>query len=868
MRIKPTWLLLGLCWLSLPGSAPAAITNNWDNLILGAPGDTLVASGVIYRNISIVVQPGTGIYLPPNQTSDSTKWSLQLVAPFIYIGGTLCAEGVSFATTGQGVAGSNSNSGTGGSGYGGAGGLGQNNPGTGGAVYGADNLEHPGSAGTGNPYGGGGSIRIDAETLTLAATALINARASQYVSHTTGGGGSGGGIFLNGINTYLAGGYTLTVDGGPGQISGLYGVYNFLTHTWHYFTSAGGGGGGGGRIKIYKYPYSSNSLFHDNGGTLSAAGGPGGGGSPLPAAAGQTGQIAFTQGYIPYAPELQSPSDGAQVGLEPTLLFYGTDIKNSQFFQFQIQADTSATFSSGALVTENQLVPDAGWGGQPYYKYGQMAAYTFQAYLASGQTYYWRVRATNSNGYGGTYAWSSWSSVRTFTTSPIPPPNTPLFIYPPLAPVTGNVSKTPSLKICSGVPDAAGDTLTFSLVLSQDPSLSNPKIIQPNYPGWDAAGYFSLPIGVTATCQILNTSDHPDALEPGATYYWQATVYDAYMMSRVSAKGLFSVVPLPLTPVLMAPAQLETVTTRTPSFQMRCDSPNALPQTYQYRLELSQDNFLTVTTYLSKNGTGWAQTQFASGTLAGLQIPSAYALVAGQTYAWRVTAYDVNNDNWSPVSETRTFTVVTPPNLPQLLSPDNNFTAPDASLNFQFQAVSDAGNTLTFRYELSHDNFRSTQLMYDQRASSGAVWNAPVTPPGGIAVFSLPAFVTLQRGTPYQWRVSAWDGFSWSPFSETRTFSLAASLDLAVSKVYPNPAVSCANLHVVLQPTVDAEATLHLFNAQAKEIRRVSWHLQGGRPNDYLLDIANCAPGAYFTITEISSPFGNKKWVTRFAVVN
>jgi hypothetical protein len=188
-------------------------------------------------------------------------------------------------------------------------------------------------------------------------------------------------------------------------------------------------------------------------------------------------------------------------------------------------------------------------------------------------------------------------------------------------------------------------------------------------------------------------------------------------------------------------------------------------------------------------------------------------------------------------------------------------------VTFQFQATSAAGNTLTYRYELSNNNFQSVLQNFDQ-GSSNPSWSSPSSPSGVPVTFMLPAATSLARGLPYQWRVSAFDGFSWSPNSETRSFSLAANLELQISKIYPNPAVSRQNIHVMLQPTVDADATLHLFNSQAKEIRRVTWHLQGGRANDYLLDISNCAPGAYFTITEVSSPYGTQKWVSRFAVVN
>ncbi len=195
------------------------------------------------------------------------------------------------------------------------------------------------------------------------------------LAYRTGGGGSGGSIYINSIQTYLASGCRLIADGGPGQYAGSYliGFYSWQPYICHQYRRRGRRGG---RIKIYKHPYSSNQLFINGGANLSAAGGAsGGGGSPIAATNGLTGQSgssSFIQGYIPYATTLQSPMDSSTVGLEPTLLLIPRILK-PQFIKYEIQLDTSTTFATSNLVDVNQLTPDAGWSGQPYYKSGQMA---------------------------------------------------------------------------------------------------------------------------------------------------------------------------------------------------------------------------------------------------------------------------------------------------------------------------------------------------------------------------------------------------------------------------------------------------------------------------------------------------------------
>jgi hypothetical protein len=847
MRIKTGLSLAGLALLLAPLSAQA-LTNNSNYLVL-APGDTLQAYGVIYRNVSIVVSPGARIELPQN-SNDPAKWSLQLIAPAVYIGGTLCADGAGFNTLGLGIDSGGTTIGAGGSGYGGKGGNGNYHYNSGGNTYGFSSTfeEAAGTKQTGGSYGGGGRIRVDAMILTLTASSILTASGS---ASRSGGGGSGGCIFLNGIDTYLYG--NLYANGGDGQLDRI--VLIRIGLNWIPVYYPGGGGGGGGRIKVLYYPGWHIGL------NSAVAGGAGGGGTSTSGASGQ-----FNYYYSPTVdvPTLLAPDNGQEVGLRPTFNFMSSDQPNSPFLQYQIQVSTDPGFAS-LVISEMQMSTgpiSPGWNGKIAFQSNQMGSFTTPAGnpLSASQTYYWRMKVTNCKWKNST----GYSSVRSFSTIDNMPPLPPLMVNP--ANGQTNVSKLPALQVLGADPN--GNSVTFSVVLSQDPNLMNPQIIQTNYPGWAWSNTPSAYryAGVTNTCQIQNSPSYPDTLVPGATYYWQTTVYDQLQEAAVAEDIYsFTVVPLPAMPLLAAPVNQTIVTTRMPFLQMVSSSPTG--SSLRYKVEIGPEDFQTITTYLSSSGLGWTQSQYASDTIARLQIPASNALVSGTTYSWQVTAYDVDNDNWSITSGVQTFTVITPPLVPQLLSPPDHFAAPDPGLIFSFQATSESGNTLTYRFELSSDNFAYQRQTFYQNAGEGT-WGSPEYASDSPAAFSLPASATLLRGQAYQWRVQAWDGFSWGPYSEIRNFSLANSLEIAASKVYPNPAVSARQLHIQLEPSVTADVTVRVFNAQAKEIKRLPWSVLGGQNNDFTLDISGFAPGPYFLILEIQSPYGAKKITKRFAVVN
>ncbi len=850
---KIFWLLL------LFGTLPLraySLVNTPEMLVL-EPGESITLHGTVYKSVSIHVKESASILVTGNDQVDPEKWRLQLIAPQVRIEGLVNGNGASFNTQGTGLPGDFAR-GPGGSGSGGKGGDGHDYPSSGGPAYDQAYRETTGSRGILNANGAGGSLRIDAMSLTLGALARLNANAySAYP--VAGGGGSGGGILLNGIHTFLTANYTLNTRGGPGQlhvqstVSPTVSATAVMTGTPVPTFAPGGGGGAGGRIKLLQY-----ASFTDQGGTLNVTGGLSGGGT---AQSGAPGMIQILPAPTPERPQLLSPAEDQLVGQSPTFNFVASDAMQSQFLKYWIQISDNPAFST--LVHENsQLNPGAGWAGREYYRSNEGAYYYMPpGILNLGATYYWRVRVTNNQG----GSWSQDSLGRSFQTTSVSnnKPLKPNLLAPAAAET--NVIKAPALQTLCADPD--GNSLTFTVILSQDPDLLNPDLFQSSYPGWDQSGYGSAYryAGVTATCQILNNSTYPDALQPGVTYYWRVVAADEYEETNSSDISSFTVVDLPTTPILLAPPDGGIATTKTPDLDLSSTSPTGNP--LQYRLELSSDSYQTIITFLSDSSPGWTQTQYASGETARLEIPPAYALVPGKTYSWRAFSFDQANDNWSEVSSSASFQVITPPLLPQLVSPPDNYSAPDAELAVHFYAISESGNTLTYRCELSADAFQTVFAAFTQ-STSAAGWTAAYYPSGETATFNLPASLGLERGRSYAWRVQAQDGISWGPYSEARSFNVANQLEIRSAKVFPNPAVRARQVQVQMELSVDADITLRVFNILGKEIRTHRFSARGGaEPARFSLDIGTFASGTYFCHLEAKSMLGTRQVVKRLSVV-
>ena len=111
----------------------------------------------------------------------------------------------------------------------------------------------------------------------------------------------------------------------------------------------------------------------------------------------------------PNTPALSTPWDFQKGGewasaLRPQFTFSTTD-PDGDALQYNIQVDDDPTF--GSLNIDATSTNPTGWSGTPPYASGVYVTYTDQIDLASGTTYYWKVKAIDP---AGSNTWSLFSS--------------------------------------------------------------------------------------------------------------------------------------------------------------------------------------------------------------------------------------------------------------------------------------------------------------------------------------------------------------------------------------------------------------------------------------------------------------------------
>ena len=99
-----------------------------------------------------------------------------------------------------------------------------------------------------------------------------------------------------------------------------------------------------------------------------------------------------------------------------------------------------------------------------------------------------------------------------------------------------------------------------------------------------------------------------------------------------------------------------SVMMNSPIFQFVSDGDSS--HEFQYRLEISRDNFSTIEYGFDQRNdqTGWSSASYSPGAVASFRIPIALDNFSG--YQWRVFAFDRNAGTWSSSSEIKGFSIV------------------------------------------------------------------------------------------------------------------------------------------------------------------------------------------------------------------
>ena len=335
-----------------------------------------------------------------------------------------------------------------------------------------------------------------------------------------------------------------------------------------------------------------------------------------------SGSFSVNVSAIPSVPSLYTPANGSST-CDTTPTFDWSDVSGVDYYH--IQVDDSSSFLTPVI--------DGGIAS---------SIYTPASSLAAG-TYYWRVRAHNSCGYG------SWSTVRTFTV--LVPPSTAPSLYTP-----GNGSST-----CDPTPDfdwsAVSGATSYQIQVDNNSTFSSPEI------------------NVTTGSSSYTPSS---ALAPG-TYYWRVRGSNTCGDGPWSAVRTFTILAPPPAPSLLTPSNGSSTCDITPTFEW-----SAVGGATSYQIQVDNNS-----TFSSPE---------INVTTGSPNYTPGLALAPG-TYYWRVRA--ANTCGYGSWSAVRTFTVVVPPSsAPSLNTPGNGSSTCDTTPTFEWSAVSGA---TSYRLQVDDD---------------------------------------------------------------------------------------------------------------------------------------------------------------------
>lgn len=144
----------------------------------------------------------------------------------------------------------------------------------------------------------------------------------------------------------------------------------------------------------------------------------------------------------------------------------------------------------------------------------------------------------------------------------------------------------------------------------------------------------------------------------------------------------------------------------------------------------------------------------------------------------------------------------TSPGIPSALAPTVTILATDPT--FRFVTTDPAAGSIYYRLEISRDNFNTILATYDQQQNTEG-WSAASYSSGQEAQFTI--YQPLDRMGSYQWRVFAYNGYTWSRPSEVTSFSIAAKAIIYLPIVTLHPVESNPIVPTPVVPTATPRPT-------------------------------------------------------------
>ncbi len=402
--------------------------------------------------------------------------------------------------------------------------------------------------------------------------------------------------------------------------------------------------------------------------------------------------------------------------LTPTLALNNATDAEGNSLTYDFQVSTSAAFTT---ITTQALGVAQGAGGT--------TSWTVATNLASGITYYWRVRS-----YDG-YLYSSYSASRSFSVSVNTAPTVPTLASPAAGATVTTLA--PAL-VLNNSTDAQGNTITYNYQVSTSSSFAT-IVAQSTGVVQGTAGLTSWTVGPN--------------LSGGTAYYWRARSYDGTLYSNFSAYRTFTTSSntAPGAPTPVSPINSVRVSDLTPNLVVsNAVDVDGNTLTYQFEVYNGAGTILRVQSPMVNSG--------ATSTTWAVSVTLNYRT----NYTWRARAFD--GQAWSVWTALQSFRTNRAPSSPIL---ENPIDAAVAQLSTQYlgatSSVDPDGDSISYQFEIYHANDTTMVL----KSSTVPVDSA-------ITFWAVPS--DLAPGKQYAWRARAFDGADWSDWSEVSRFSKAA----------------------------------------------------------------------------------------------
>lgn len=286
--------------------------------------------------------------------------------------------------------------------------------------------------------------------------------------------------------------------------------------------------------------------------------------------------------------------------------------------------------------------------------------------LATGTTYYWRVRARNAGGA------SASSATRSFTTLPSLPP------VPDLSAPADNAVNVAVSTSVSWL--AAEGATTYTVELGLGPTFATTLINDSTVSG---------------------TSREVSGLLNATTYYWRVSARNAAGASPHSPTRRFTTAAL-ATPSLTTPAANAANVAARSTFAW-----SAVGDATGYTVQVSAASDFS--TFVVN----------AAAATTSLQIGP---LTAGATYYWRVRARNAGSDG--AFSAHSAFSVMALPAVPTLTSPQPDSTQTPTTLALTWGSVAGAA---TYHLQVSTDSLFATALVNDSTLTTPTLTVGPLS---------------------------------------------------------------------------------------------------------------------------------------------